>query len=185
VIAFQYNPHTLTRSFELGGAGGGTEAGQVAAPPVETIKVDVELDATDDLEAGNGADGVAAKLAALELLVMPPSASVIANAILGLTGTIEILPPDGPITLFIWGPKRVLPVAIKELSVTEEAHDANLDPTRARVSLGLRVLTYHDLPPTHPGYALSVAHQVAKEVLSRISTVGALDAVLGGDVRVL
>jgi hypothetical protein len=121
----------------------------------------------------------------MEMLVTPSSASVIANAVLAAVGTIEILPPDAPITLFIWGPKRVLPVAIKELSVTEEAHDANLDPIRARVSLGMRVLTYADLSMFHPGYALSMAHQVAKEVLARASSIGSLDGVLGGDVRVL
>jgi hypothetical protein len=128
---------------------------------------------------------VSAKLAALEMLVTPSTVSVIANEVLAALGTIEILPPDGPITVFIWGPKRVVPVAVKELSVTEEAHDVNLDPIRARVSLGMRVLTYADLSPTHPGYALSLAHQVAKEVLSRRAAVGALDGVLGGDVRIL
>ena len=185
VIPFQYNPHTLTRSFEVGGAAGGPEAGQVSGPPAETIKVEVELDATDDLEQGRGATGVAAKLAALEMLVTPGSVSVIANAVLAALGTIEILPPAGPLTLFIWGARRVLPVAIKELSVSEEAHDENLDPLRAKVSLGMRVLTYADLSVTHPGYALSLAHQVAKEVMAVSSTVGALDGVLGGDVRLV
>ena len=50
-----------------------------------------------------------------------------------------------PLTLFVWGPQRVLPVRLTELSVTEEAFDPQLNPIRAKVSLGLRVLTYNDL----------------------------------------
>lgn len=183
VIAFQYNPHTLTRSFELAGGGGGAEAGQISGPPVESIKVEVELDATDELEAGRPPLGVAAKLAALEGLVTPFSGSAIANTALAAMGTIEILPPEGPLTLFIWGARRVLPVAVKELSVTEEAHDPSLDPVRAKVSLGLRVLTYADFGPTHPAFALSLAHRVAQEVMARTSTVGSFDAVIGAGAR--
>ena len=41
-----------------------------------------------------------------------------------------------------------------EYRVTEEAYDTNLNPIRAKVSLGMRVLTYDDLDLTNPGYAL-------------------------------
>ena len=70
-------------------------------------------------------------------------------------------------TLFVWGPKRALPVKLNEFSITEEAHDMHLNPIRAKVSLGLRVLSYSDLPLTHPGYALFLAHQVTKEAMAR------------------
>ncbi len=185
VIPFQYNPHTLTRSFELASvAAGGAEAGQLMGPPAESIKVELELDASDDLEQGKGAEGLAAKLAAIQMLVTPGSGGVIANEVLAALGSIEILPSDAPLTLFIWGPKRVLPVAIKELSISEEAHDVDLDPIRARVSLGMRVLTYANLSPMHPGYALSLAHQVGQEVLARGASLGSLDGILGADVRI-
>jgi len=86
------------------------------------------------------------------------------------------LPPDAPLTLFVYGPSRVLPVLVKELSVTEEAHDPSLAPTRARVALGLRVLSWADVGPTHPAFALSIAQQLAKERLARSVMASSLDA---------
>jgi hypothetical protein len=110
--------------------------------------------------------GLHPQLAALERLVYPASSRVIANTVLAALGSIEIVPPQGPLILFVWGPKRVLPVSIKQFSVTEEAHDPQLNPIRARVQLGLRVLSTDDLGPLHPGHALFLAHQVAKEVMA-------------------
>jgi hypothetical protein len=85
----------------------------------------------------------------------------------------------GPFTLFIWGAKRVLPVRVTELSVTEEAHDPNLNPIRAKVSLGMRVLTYNDLPLVHPGYHLYLAHQVIKETMATMGSIGNLRSIEG------
>jgi hypothetical protein len=99
-------------------------------------------------------------------------AMVIANTILLATGTIEVVPVEGPFTLFIWGPKRVLPVRLTEFSITEESYDPNLNPTRAKVSLGLRVLNYNDFPITHPGYSMFLAHQGIKEAMAVIGSVG-------------
>lgn len=183
VVLFQYNPHTLTRQLEARGADGGPAATSYTGAPVETINIEVELDATDGLETQDPLAvslGVHPQLAALEKLVYPPSARIIANTVLASLGSIEIVPPQGPLILFIWGPKRVLPVSIKQFSIVEEAHDPQLNPIRARVSLGLRVLSTDDLGPTHPGHALFLAHQVAKEVMaglaSATSTAGALSA---------
>ena len=152
------------------------EALRLKGAPVETISLDVEIDATDQLETGRPAGasslGIYPQLSALEMLVYPKSSLVIANTILLAVGTIEIIPPAAPFTLFIWGPQRVLPVRISTFSITEEAYDVNLNPTRARVQLGLRVLSYNDLPITHPGYALFLAHQVAKETMATLNTVG-------------
>ncbi len=85
--------------------------------------------------------------------------------------------------MFVWGPKRALPVKLTEFSITEEAHDLKLNPIRAKVSLGLRVLTYSDLPLAHPGYSLFLAHQVAKEAMARIGGSGSLADVGGGGVN--
>src|SRR5262249_47720729 len=114
--------------------------------------------------------GIYPQLSALEMLVYPKSALVIANTALLLAGTIEIIPPNAPLTIFIWGPKRALPVKLTEFTITEEAHDPSLNPIRAKVSLGLRVLSYADLPVTNPGYGLFLAHQVAKEALAIVGS---------------
>ena len=192
VIVFQYNPATLTRTLQpqtTGGEGGDrSEPTRLKGAPVETIKLDVEIDATDQLERGEGiaeSMGVSPQRSALEMLLYPKSALVIANTVLLAVGTLEVLPPVAPLTLFIWGPKRIVPVRMTEFSITEEAHDPSLNPIRAKVSLGLRVLTYSDLPVTHPGYGLFLAHQVVKEAMAVVGSVNDLGAVAGGDVRLL
>ena len=189
VIVFQYNPDTLTRTLQAqtaGGQGGDrSEALRLKGAPTEDIKLDVEIDATDQLEKGEPnatSMGIYPQLSALEMLIYPKSALVIANTVLLATGTIEVIPPASTLTLFIWGPKRVLPVRLTQFSITEEAHDVNLNPIRAKVSLGLRVLSYNDLPLTHPGYALYLAHQVVKEAMAAIGSVSNLGAVAGGNI---
>ena len=175
VTLFQYNPDTLERSLEArqggDGDGGGdrSEALRLNGPPVETIKVEIEIDATDALAAGDPAArtaGVYPQLSALEMLVYPKSALTIANTILLAVGTIEVIPPSAPLTVFVWGPKRAVPVKLTEFSITEEAHDASLNPIRAKVSLGMRVLSTADLPLASVGYGLFLAHQIAKEAMA-------------------
>ena len=189
VIVFQYNPETVTRTLQAQASGDGgarSEALRLKGPPIETIKVDVEIEAVDQLEAGTGTAttlGIHPQLAALELLVYPGSSLVIANTALLATGTIEVVPPVGPFTLLVWGLKRVLPVRLTEFSITEELHDPNLNPIRARVSLGLRVLSYNDLSLTHPGYYLFLTHQIAKETMAKLGSGSNVGAVLGGDVK--
>ena len=61
--------------------------------------------------------------------------------------------------------------------ITEEAHDVNLNPIRAKVTLGMHVLSYADLPLTNPGYDVFLAHQVAKEAMATISSVRDVAAV--------
>lgn len=187
VIAFQYNPAMMSRSLQAqsAGEGSGPEALRLAGAPVETIKLEVELDATDELEAGGGAAGIHPQLAAFEVLLYPSSARVIANTVLMAAGSIEVLPPDGPFTVLVWGHRRVLPVTLTEFSVTEDEYDTRLNPTRAKVALGLRVLTYDDLPADHAGYHLFMAHQISKEVAALGASVTTLGSVLGGSTRLL
>jgi hypothetical protein len=189
IAVFQYNPDTVTRSLQVQGSGDGgdrSEAMRLKGPPIETIKMDVEIDATDQLEKSDGitnALGIYPQLSALEMLVYPKSALVITNTVLLALGTIEVLPPIGPFTLLVWGLKRVVPVRLTDLSITEEAYDQSLNPIRAKVSLGLRVLSYNDLTLTNPGYHIFLAHQIAKEVFATIGSVGNLGSVVGGDVK--
>ena len=108
------------------------------------------------------------------MLLYPKSALVIANEVLLNVGVIEIIPPEAPLILFVWGVSRILPVRLNELTITEEAYDPNLNPIRAKVSLGLRVLTYRDLGLLSVGGTLFMAHQIAKEVMATLSSVGTL-----------
>jgi hypothetical protein len=189
VVIFQYNPETMTRTLQAQASGDGgarSEAMRLKGPPIETIKVDVEIDAADQLERGAGPAqlfGIHPQLAALEMLLYPASATIIANTVLLATGTIEVVPPVGPFTLLIWGYQRVLPVRLTEFSVTEELHDAKLNPIRARVSLGLRVLSYNDLSLTHPGYYVFLSHQIVKETMATVGSIGDVASVLGGGPR--
>jgi hypothetical protein len=192
VIVFQYNPDTLSRTLQVQAPGGGegdrSEPTRLKGAPIETIKLDVEIDATDQLERGEGAAsamGISPQLSALEMLLYPKSAQVILNTALLLAGTLEVIPPVAVFTLFIWGPKRIVPVRVTDFSITEDAHDTALNPIRAKVSLGLRVLSYNDLPPTHPGFGLFLAHQVVKEVMATVGSINNLSAVAGGDVRLV
>jgi hypothetical protein len=189
VILFQYNPDTLTRKLQaqmLGEGGDRSEALRLKGAPEETISLNIEIDATDQLEKAEGTAvsmGIYPQLSALEMLIYPKSSVVIANTALLATGTIEMIQPVAPLTLFIWGPKRVLPVRLTEFSITEEAHDVNLNPIRAKVSLSLRVLSYNDLSLTHPGYSIFLAHQVVKETMAAIGSVNNLTAVAGGTIK--
>jgi hypothetical protein len=193
VIVFQYNPDTLSRTLQPQGAGSGGEGDKAEAlrlkgAPIETIKVEVEIDATDQLEKDDGTAksmGIYPQLSALEMLVYPKSALVIANTVLMAVGTIEVIPPTAPLTIFVWGPKRAVPVRVSEFSITEEAYDTDLNPIRAKVSLGLRVLSYSDLPMTNPGYGLFLAHQIAKEGMGALASVKGLADVLGSDTSLI
>ena len=171
-VVFQYNPDTLTRRFEPRNAKPDGEKGDVtrlSGPPKETITVSIEIDATDQLEEANVlalATGIAPTLAALELMLYPKSSLVIANAVMSALGTIEVLPAEGPLILFVWGPTRVVPVQVTSLTITEDAHDQLLNPIRAKAELTLMVLSYNDLQLTSLGRALFLVHQVTTEALA-------------------
>jgi hypothetical protein len=183
VIVFQYNPDGLQRTLtpQPGGYGGTSgDPLRLAGPPREALTVDIELDAADVPQTSMTArlgSGVHPQLAALEILVYPRVATVLRNTVLEALGVIEVTAPSSPLTLFVWGPKRVVPVRLAGLSVQEQAHDRDLNPIRAIVSLSMEVLTYADLPATHLGHGLFLAHQVAKEALAAAAGgAGATDA---------
>ena len=175
-IALQYNPDTLTRSYQVqgtGGDGGGERAQpfRLKGPAIETLKVDAEIDATDQLEASEQnaitvQHGIAPQIAALESLANPSVAELLALDALASSGTLEIIPPEAPLVLFIWSRNRIVPVRVTELSVTEEAFDAALNPIRAKVSLGLRVLSTDDLGFQHRGGSLFINHLRTREALA-------------------
>ena len=188
VIVFQYNPDTLTRKLVARAPaerGARSEAQRLYGAPTENIQLAVEIDATDQLEKGEASIGIHPQLAALEMLLYPKSSAVIANTVLAIAGTIEVLATEAPMTFLIWGARRILPVRLSELNITEEAYDVNLNPIRAKVSLGLRVLTYSDLPLTHLGYYAFLAHQLVKETMATIGGAGNVAAIAGGEIDLL
>lgn len=175
-IALQYNPDTLSRSYQVQGAGGdgGGERAQpfrLKGPAIETIKLEAEIDATDSLEqpdqnANTVAFGIAPQLAALESLVNPTSADLRALGALSRTGTLEIVPAEAPLVLFVWSTSRIVPVRVTEFSITEESFDPALNPLRAKVSLGMRVLTTDDLGFEHRGGGIFLNYLRTRETLA-------------------
>lgn len=183
VIALQYNPDTLQRSFQIKGVSGESgdhlEALRLKGPPVETIKLEAEVDATDQLEKGDATAisvGLHPGLASIETLIYPASAHLFANNIQAASGTIEIAPEQGPLTLFVFGPNRIVPVRITELSIAEESFDTQLNPVRAKISLGLRVLSVDDLGFDGTGGGLFMTYLQAREQLATRSAAGSLRA---------
>lgn len=187
LIIFQYNPDSLVRTLTARtpkDAGTRTTAMRLSGAPQEVIKMDVAIDATDQLERNDSvtmALGIYPQLSTLEMLVYPSSIEVIANTILYATGSIELLPAPAPLTLLIWGIKRIVPVKLTEFTITEEAYDPKLNPIRAKVGLGLTVLGYDDLSITNPGYYVFLAHQVVKEGMALLNTANDLTAVVGAN----
>jgi hypothetical protein len=191
IITLQYNPDSLSRTLQIqgtGGEGGGdrSEALRLKGPPVETLKLEVEIDASDQLEFPdqNPATvelGIYPQLAALETLIYPMSAQLQTNHSLAQSGTLEISPMQAPLTLFIWSKVRILPVRLTDFSVTEEAFDPQLNPLRAKVNLGMRVLSINDLGFNHKGGSLYMIYQQRKEQLVTRSVAGVLNSLdIGG-----
>lgn len=187
IVALQYNPETISRSLQVKGVGEGGDRSEVLrlkGPPVETITLEAEIDATDQLEVGDKeakATGLHAQLAALETIVYPTSSQLLANNSMARAGTLEIAPMEAPLALFVWSRTRVVPVRITDFSITEEAFDPDLNPIRAKVSLSLRVLSVDDLGFDHKGGSLFMIYQQQKERLAKKSAPGLLGQLgLGG-----
>ena len=174
IIALQYNPDTLTRTLQLqaaGGEGDRLEALRLKGPPNESIKLDAEIDATDQLDSPDNNStttelGIFPQLAALETLVYPTTGELQSANSLAQSGTLEIAPAESPLTLFVWSRTRVLPVRLTDFTITEEAFDPALNPIRAKVSLGMRVLSVNDLGFSHKGGNLFMAYLQNKEQLA-------------------
>src|SRR5258708_36940593 len=81
IIVLQYNPDSLTRTLKIKGAeegGDRSEALRLTGPPVETIKLEAEIDAIDQLEDPDNNPnaikyGIFPQLSALETTAYPSS----------------------------------------------------------------------------------------------------------------
>lgn len=190
IINFQINPETLSRSLQVQrvepGGGDRTEAMRLKGPAVETINLEVQIDATDQLEFPDQNPnavqlGIYPQLAVLEMIVYPSSGRLQTNENLAQVGTLEIIPLIAPLTLFVWGERRILPVNLTEISITEEAYDPFLNPIRAKVSLGMQVLSIDDIPFNSYGGGLFMTYLGQKEQLATKSPRGVLSTFgLGG-----
>lgn len=193
VIALQYNPDSLTRSLQIQAMPGGSDGVRVDAlrlrgPAVESIKLEAELDATDQLEFPTKAEnqatvqfGLQPQLSQLEMLINPTVETLMADDGMANAGMLEIIPLEQPLTLFVWSRSRVVPVRLTDFSITEEAFDTSLNPIRAKVSLGLRVLSVDDLGFQHPGGHIFMAYLSNKQQLaSRAKSVALTVLGLGG-----
>ena len=183
VITLQYNPETLTRSLQVQGIG--PESGphvdqmRLKGPPIETYKFDAAIDAADQLDTGDPltvASGVQPALAALETVIYPTSTQLQQAYSMAQSGTLEIVPMDAPLVLFVWSKQRIVPVKVTEFSITEEMFDSHLNPIQAKVSLGLRVLTIDDVDFTSVAGSIYMAYQQSKERLAASAPAGSLSA---------
>jgi hypothetical protein len=161
----------------FGESGDRSEALRLKGPAVETIKLDAEIDATDQLEFPDQnrdavEHGLQPQLAALEILVHPTSSQLSSNNQLAQSGTLEIVPMESLLPLFVWSKSRIVPVRITDFSITEEAFDTALNPIRAKVSLGMRVLSVDDLGFQHKGGSLFMGYLQAKEQLAAKASLG-------------
>lgn len=168
IVVFQFNPEQIARTINVQDSGSErgqraqTERSAAAGPPTEEFTVTIQLSAAEDLGTPGPFTGVTRlfgigpQIAALEKMVYPNGPNGLIGAALDAIGD-AISGPGGdvpaersspreslPRLLFIWGPTRVLPVAIKSMSITEQEYDNTLCPTRAEVALGLRVSNVPD-----------------------------------------
>ncbi len=182
IIVLQYNPDTLSRTLQIKAMTEGSdrsEAMRLKGNPVETIKLDAEIDATDQLEVADPQTvqlGLHPQLAALETMAYPTSGQQLANNALAQAGTLEIAPMEAPLSLFVWSQKRIIPMRLTDLSITEEAFDVNLNPIRAKVSLGMRVLSVDDLGFNEVGGNLFMNYLQQKEQLAGLNAPGTFSA---------
>lgn len=183
VVIFQYNPGSIARHLRpsRGPAGGRFDPQRLTGAPREELNVEIRIDATDQLARGKQEAlefGIYPQLSALEIFAYPPSAEVIADALLMGAGFIEIAPPAAPLVLFIWGEKRILPVLIQGYEIREELYDTRLNPLQATVNMKMQVLSYSDLRASNPGYHLYLSNQIMKETMADLVTVNSLRKVI-------
>ncbi len=219
IIIFQYNPTSFTRSLQvyeppLAEAVADEESGSeteiqrhIAADaqpgdPPETFSLQLELDATDELEMGDPVSvltGVADRIAAMEMLLYPQDGSLFGD----LLGSVGISLGGGganasaeaqaepvprgkvPILLFVWGPGKIVPVRITSFQVEEQAHSPILYPTQAKVTLGVKVLSEEEINQYEDSLSKDIAigaykfTKTQKEVLAAANLANTVQSILG------
>ena len=124
------------------------------------------------------ATGVADRLAAIEMLMYPPGDSLLGGLLGSVSGSVsfsasgvsigadaqsaQLQRKDAPIVLFFWGPGRIVPVRITSLSIEEQQYSPLLYPTRAKASIGIKVLDLDDLVGAGGDAATGAAAELAR-----------------------
>lgn len=187
VISLQFNPEQITRTLQPQVAqesGDQSDFFRIKGPAVETFKIDAELDIDDQRRyfmALPSDVGIHPEISALESLVQPTSAQLLGTNSLQASGAIEVAPVEAPLTLFVWSKNRVVPVRVTDFSVSEEAYDRVLNPIRAKVSIGMRVLSVTDVGFDTKAGSLFMAYLQQRESLAARATQGTLSELgLGG-----
>lgn len=170
VIIFQYNPETMTHSWaqpqpaDAGPNGAQTNPLAVKGNPGESFSFTLAMDSDDSQADGLQpasafalVSGVYTRLAALEMLLYPASATTggllgtvtaaIGSAFGASSSNTQRSVPANKINtvLFVWGPGRIVPVRVTGLTITERIYDKLLNPTHAEAQLQLTVLTDDEL----------------------------------------
>lgn len=173
-VVFQYNPASLRRSATPQIVGGEnherSESVRITGVPVETITLEIEIDATEELAAADpiaATPGITPQLAALELLSSPTTAQIVHYDQQLSYGGMEIDPIPTPAVNLVWGPNRAIPVRINLWSITDEAFDQQLNPIRATVTIEMRVLTDSDVPPDISADNEFLTQQPSLEAMAR------------------
>lgn len=155
---------------------------QLVTVQEQTIGFDIRLDATDKLDEGDTITeqfGIAPQISTLELMTYPKEESLLGAAVSALLGK-----PKGfsftrganpPLVLFIFGRKRVLPVNINSLNITETEFSTDLNPIRATVAVNLTVIEGKSVP-----YLYSKAMTEAMSVLNLANIADIADVVVPG-----
>ena len=203
-VVFQFNPVQLTRNrtltYRLGEEA--QRAGprkahqnpiykdltklrddQIVTIQEETIGFEIRLDATDKLNEGDAITeqfGISPQLSTLELMVHPKEESLLGAVLSSLLGSSSnafsfTKSPNPPMILFIWGRKKVLPVNINSMNITETEFSTDLNPIRATVAVNLTVIEGQSLP-----YKYSKAMKEAMSVLKLANIASITDVMIPG-----
>lgn len=170
VVVFQFNPLQLTRNRSLTFAVPATQTltlrqfhgklglldlqkQQLVTVQEQAINFDIRLDATDKLNDGDTITeqfGIAPQISTLEQMVYPKEESLLGvrlGALLGKPkGFSFTRSANPPLILFIFGRKRVLPVNINSMNITETEFSTDLNPIRASVAMNLTVIEGKSVP---------------------------------------
>jgi hypothetical protein len=172
IIIFQFNPETMTHSWTQPesvpvsqGAGGNSNPLAVRGVPGESFSFTLVMDTVDMIADGSPVaeglatvSGIYSRLAALEMLQYPvpaadsglvgtvtAAAGAVAGGAAGAAPDRSVPAMQVPTVLFVWGPGRIVPVRVTNLSITEKLYDALLNPIHAEATISLRVLTPDEL----------------------------------------
>lgn len=210
IILFQYNPDSIQRSLtpfapktaEEKEAALKKDPKALDQPfnPEESFNLTLFLDATDALETPDQfphqiavATGVADRLAALEQLLYPEGASrglELLGSLVGAIGgkkvdpTKQIVRTKVPITLFVWGTGTIVPVRLSTFNVEETWWNFLLYPLRAKVTIGMKVVTsaelYADKDRPIAGKIAGACYdftRVQKEILALLNIANTVESV--------